>query len=190
MTGAIEIISKSEFARRCGVTRQAVDKALEKATRHGLVETSIDGIDPNEPWARDYFVACMEKRKKADAIQRGEIKPPNVGGLERPDLELRKLAGEVRKLELDNGKKERSLVARVLVERFIGAVDRALNMVIMDGRATLIPQLYQKIRGKCKCGEGCTVEEAQLFYHEKAGKYIAPVKPELVRALKKYDRDN
>jgi len=178
------IVTKAEFARLCGVSRAAVGKAVNLAIERGEAPADLSRIDVSAPWAQEYMVASNASRRTA-ALKReqpAESSVPTMG--DRPSLELRKLAGEVRKLELDNGKKERSLVARVLVERFVGVVDRALNMIIMDGRATLIPQLYQKIKG------GCSLEEAQLFYHDKCGKYIAPAKPEMLRALKKYDKEN
>jgi len=196
-----EIVTKAELARRCGVTRQSVNSAFNKAVTRGEAIKGQKDIDLSADWVQEYMASCGVRLSMiADTPPVVTVAapqdatsynlPPAPAPFNRLEMENRKLAAEVHKIELDNGKKERSLVDRKLVERMIGSLDRATNMIIMDGTAKLVPELYAEIKGSCKCGEGCTIEEAQKYYYDKAGKYISPVKPEMIRALKRYDREN
>jgi hypothetical protein len=187
-------MSKAELARHCGVSRTAVSNEWKRAVNKGEQDPDARKVDTSAPWVQEYLARSTktrgQKQPRKDKTYSGEpsqgVPPTNstFTGVSILELDRLKKVEDIRKLQLDNGKKERSLVDRGLVERMFGVIDRALNMIIMDGRASMVPQLYKKIKG------GCSLVEAQQFYHEECGKYIAPVKPELVRAMKKYDKEN
>ena len=89
---------------------------------------------------------------------------------------------KVKKLQIDNATKIGTVVSKKLVELMIDKIDEALNRIILDGRASFIPRLCKKIRG------GATDEEAAKFWHDEITKYISPVKPYMIRVLKKHNK--
>lgn len=106
---------------------------------------------------------------------------------------------DVNKGKLDNGAKAKKLVSRKIVQSMIEMIDGAWNKIIIDGEASFVPQLIQKIKSGCiietdKGGNPRIVfetpeEEIKKFWRKEITKILGPVKPYMQRSLKRAVED-
>jgi len=147
-------------------------------------DPSVPPPDPDDPaHAQGPEKKPRARRRAATTTSPATLPTAPPASMDRAEIELRKKWQETIRLELMNAREYRRVVSRDLVERMIGVIDTALNRIIMDGGANMIPQLHQKVQA------GATVEEAQMFYRDECGKYISPVKPHLKKLLREDDRN-
>ena len=81
------------------------------------------------------------------------------------------------KLMIENAIKAKRVIAKVLVMALYERIDDAWSKIIMDGEASFVPQLMQKIKA------GCTDEDAKKFWRSEIGKILGPVKPFMKRSI-------
>lgn len=197
MSTGTKLVGPSAFVRETGFTRQTFYNLLKEMVAAGVAAKTQRKIDMNCQWMVDYI-----SRSKKVLIHKSEElasvdEPPvsyrhSAEDIEMVDLEglppineilHMKEAESLNKLRIDNAVKAKKVVSKRIVMAMIEKIDDALNKIIMDGEASFVPQLMQKVRA------GDTEEEIKKFWRSEIGKIISPVKPFLKRLMNDFLRD-
>lgn len=187
-----ELISRAELARRAGVSRSGVTKALKGPLAPCIKSDRVDASHP-------LIVAFLEKhRGPAEspgdgqaATDQDDIPPADLAILRglaerhgakrsfRDWLDALKRREEIRRLRLDNEETEGSLIRRDLVEKHVfGAIDASNRRLLIDVPKSAARRLY------AAASSGHPVEEAERILREIIGSQLKPVKTNAARVLR------
>ena len=139
------ILSVIKFAEQCGVSRQAIYKAI----KNGAITTTPDGKINTE--TRDALEYSAERTKNDVQIS---ADPVSIKDKRSYDMERSK-QGAIR-LALQNQKMKGALIARADVERFIiNPINTAHTRALTDGARSISALVQPMVMG------GATVEEVE-----------------------------
>ena len=133
---AKNIVSKSEYARICGVSLSAVSKALAQGR---TVATTKGGIDLRRK-INKYFLASHMHPEKKENVPGDELGlPPKKPGadksiqmfLSRPVVEIRKKILECEKLELQNARTRNELIPTETARRTVADLGEVLRTSLL-----------------------------------------------------------
>lgn len=197
MSEGTKLVGPAQFCRDTGFTKPTFYSCLRQMVEAGVAAKNQRKIDMNCQWMVDYL-----SRSKRAMVHRSEEmsdieEPPQSYSRPSADTESvdtedlppineimhMKEAETLNKLRIDNAVKAKKVVSKRIVLAMIEKIDDALNKIIMDGEASFVPQLIQKVRA------GNTEEEIKKFWRKEIGKIIHPVKPFLKRAMTEFLRD-
>lgn len=199
-------VSKAELARRRGVTRQAVNKAVKPGGRlHAAVldDGRVDIAHPDtQTWLGDSDGGPADRGTESE-IPEGETTPVGVSGAVSPDMpEIRRMPlediverygtilgfsdhvavlkkiEETHKLELANAERRGEVIEREFVQVHVFGVMRALTRrILRDAPKTLSKELYAMAQA------GRPIEDAEKAIRDELGKQIKTAKVKVSSAL-------
>ncbi len=133
-------MNQTEFAKKIGVTRQAVSKMKKE----GLLVLKNGKIDPLPSISNLEKVGRLEKAKKIDR----SIKEEDIN--EYTTLRTKYLAEQHRKRKLENDERERILIrldeAKELVEKFLSPIIRDMDSISNDFRIAFPNATHEMIK--------------------------------------------
>ena len=208
MSKGIKLVGPAEFCRQTGLTKPTFYNLLEQMVEVGAAAKTQRKIDMNCQWMQSYLARNKTVQRKmsgvteeteqeiindVQTIEMDELPPMNV-------ITHMKEAETFNKLRIDNAIKSKRVVSKKIVLLMIEKIDDAFNKVIMDGEASFIPQLIQKIKAGCiieqsENGDHIIVfslpeEDIKKFWRKEIGKILNPVKPFMTRVINKFLEDN
>jgi hypothetical protein len=201
------LVTKADFARVSGVSRQAVHKALKSGD---LFHAETDGkIDTEHPAARKWLLdhdvdpahvrlGLHKPREKATAARRQPAQEdvPDVSELVDQSLrwvtdtygsneafaewlDRRKTIGEIHRLELANAEKEGRLIPRDGVQAFVmAAIDATFRRLLRDFPKTVAQLAYSEARA------GASLEETEAKIRDAVASQLRPMKLKVARSLR------
>lgn len=188
-----KLVGPSEFCRETGLTKPVFYTLLKQMKYADVAAKTQKKIDMNCEWMRSYMDRSRRVQTNAERFESEEQsdfeiadetetiesadKVPLTAILYEKELET------VNKLKIDNAIKSKRVVSKKIVITLIEKIDDAFNKIIMDGEASLVPQLMQKIKS------GCSEEEAKKFWRKEITKVLSPVKPFMQRTIKRFMED-
>ena len=189
------IVSKADFARLAKVRPSAVSNMVKR----GTIPSSDGGIDLSDPSVEEYLAAKginvsidVDTTRNPPPNHPRPPRPPKKRPSHRDDdeeeyqvledkerLARRKLAEQVRDLELKNALKEGRLVAReVMVAGVWNPLETFLTRILSDGAKTIASTVHPLAMS------GGTREEIEVAVRSELTSFIVPLKESIQEALK------
>lgn len=131
----MDLVTRAEFARRVGVTRQSVDRALKTNKLRLVGEGRTAKIDIHDTLANNYMKDNPSNRQVAkqdkDLGESSEDNPietttENDGHTESVEIRDNKIKLQTRKLEMEMAERLGILIERKTVERMFGKITESI----------------------------------------------------------------
>jgi hypothetical protein len=181
------IVTSTAFARQCGVSKQAISKAI----RTGLIEPTDDGlIDTDHPSAVYYAETQASRppgkraggRPPRSGVVREEAptrRLPGTPGVVRPmgtayskqELEVERIKQQVIHLRLKNQVATESLVSKDLVVKYVfQPVSTAHMRILTDGVRAMSAQIVPMVQS------GASLEDVEKHMRKALGNFFRAAK--------------
>jgi hypothetical protein len=182
----MRVVSKTDFAKLAKVGKSTVSNHI----RRGKLPSVGGGIDLEDQGVEEYLAAKgirVDEQPKPEKRARIRVaKPPPGVEDQDPDiledkerLARRKLAEQVRDLELKNAMKEGRLVAReVMVSGVWNPLETFLVRIQTDGAKTISKTVTLIVKS------GGTREDVEIAIKKELTSFIVPLKESMQNAMK------
>jgi phage terminase Nu1 subunit (DNA packaging protein) len=184
----MRVVSKTDFAKLAKVGKSTVSNHI----RRGKLPSVGGGIDLDDHGVQEYLAAKgirVEDEPKPENRRRSRMrvaKPPLDVEDQDPEiledkerLARRKLAEQIRDLELKNALKEGRLVSReIMVSGVWNPLETFLVRILSDGAKTIASTVRPMAMS------GATREEIEVAVRAELTSFIIPLKESIQKALK------
>ena len=182
----MRVVSKTDFAKLAKVGKSTVSNNIKR----GKLPSVGGGIDLDDKDVEEYLAAKgirVEEEPKPEKRTRMRVaKPPHDIEDQDPEvledkerLARRKLAEQIRDLELKNALKEGRLVSReIMVSGVWNPLETFLIRILSDGAKTISNTVTPIIKS------GGTREEVEIAVRKELTSFIVPLKASIQSALK------
>lgn len=179
-------MTKAAYARRVGVTQQAVGQAGRAP--HGRLYPAMRGnrIDPDDPAAVEFersHKGTAAPSKNHEPRERPPREPDDVATEDIEELKATKLREEIIEKRLKNREMDGSLVSRDFIEKFIfAALDELHRRLLTDASRTIA----RSVHAAAKAGE--PLEESERLTGEIIGKNLKKAEDAVKRHFRSLDK--
>ena len=169
------MISISEFAKRAGVARNSVYKAIKA----GRINRSEDGIDENDPVNIEYLSGSNPSVPRQVAPQNNNSSGHRIPSMtERAAIDAEKAKQQAIHWQLRNAKERGLLIDRELVARAIEITDSEHKRLLADGAQTIAKTANDLVR------TGASREDIVEAIREEISGALKSWKRQIARTLK------
>lgn len=184
----MELITRIEFARRIGITRQAIDKAIKNDKLRLVGEGRSAKIDIHDQLSHKYMNDNSSSRQVAKQYkQTGEISEnedqkdgPNKDEFgESSKLRDEKLKLQTRKLQMEMAESMGDLVARKKVEEVFGKISSSIIAYIFP----LSDRIGHTVAGVYESTDQDKINETKLIIDKEVSRALEAVKKEIADSL-------